>query len=136
MRPSESPTIKKLVRQWLDKAEQDMQAAEILLDRNPPLLYPSCFHAQQAGEKYIKALLTYFQIEFPKTHIIGELLDLIATVDPDLAVKLNSATGLTPYGVEVRYPGDVPEPDRDAALKALDIARRVSKIISSKLPDL
>ncbi|HOE12382.1 MAG TPA: HEPN domain-containing protein [bacterium] len=33
-----------------------------------PFLYPACFHAQQAAEKYLNALLTWHQIEFPKTH--------------------------------------------------------------------
>lgn len=71
MRPPEE-VKKEIVRQWLARAEQDMKASEALLAAEPPFLYPSCFHAQQASEKYLKALLTWHQIEFPKTHAIEQ----------------------------------------------------------------
>ena len=74
MPPTERQIRRDLVGQWVHKAEQDLKAAEILFRRKPPLLYPSCFHSQQAGEKYLKAFLTHNQIDFPKTHVIGELL--------------------------------------------------------------
>ena len=32
-----------------------------------------CFHTQQCVEKYLKALLTYLSIDFPKIHDVGEL---------------------------------------------------------------
>ncbi len=72
---------RKLVQEWIAKAEQDLKAAEALLLGEPPLTYPSCFHSQQAAEKYIKAFLTWHQVEFPKTHAFGELLDLVSKVD-------------------------------------------------------
>ena len=50
MRPPEE-VKREIVRQWLRKAEQDMHAAETLLSSERPLLYPVCFHAQQAAEK-------------------------------------------------------------------------------------
>lgn len=66
MRPPEE--VKEvLVGQWLAKAEQDMKAGEALLAIEPPYLYPACFHAQQAAEKYLKALLTFFFL-FPTSH--------------------------------------------------------------------
>jgi len=39
------------------------------------------FHAQQAAEKFIKAFLVRHQIEFPKTHDIGLLRQLVARVE-------------------------------------------------------
>ena len=72
MKPPEE--VKKvLVRQWLDKAEQDLNAAEALLDKDTPFLFPACFHAQQAAEKYLKAMLTWHQIEFQKTQATKEI---------------------------------------------------------------
>ena len=53
MRPPEE-VKKALVGQWLAKAEQDLKAGEALLAIEPPYLYPACFHAQQAAEKYFK----------------------------------------------------------------------------------
>ena len=123
-----------LVGQWVHKADQDIRAAKSLLADEPPLLYPSCFHSQQAAEKYLKALLTWREVEFPKTHVIGELLDLLGTVDAPLAESLADATGLNPYGVEVRYPGDLPEPDADGAKAALALAVKVRDAVMRALP--
>lgn len=53
MRPPED-VKKEIVRQWLAKAEQDMNAGDALLAAEPPFLYPACFHAQQAAEKLFK----------------------------------------------------------------------------------
>ncbi|MBI4833104.1 MAG: HEPN domain-containing protein, partial [Candidatus Lindowbacteria bacterium] len=118
-----------IVRQWLWKAEADMDAAEDLLSGERLSYYPSCFHSQQAAEKLLKAFLTWHQIEFPKTHIFGELLDLISPIDRGLADSIKDVTKLNPYGVEVRYPGDIPEPSRAQAEDALMLARVVRDAI-------
>lgn len=133
MRPHDEVKAE-LVRKWLAKAEQDVAAAEALLGQDPPLLYPSCFHSQQAAEKYLKAFLTWHQVEFRKTHDLGELLDLIGKVDQSLAASLGGVTALNPYGVVVRYPGDIPEPARPEAEEALRLARLVRDAIMEALP--
>jgi HEPN domain-containing protein len=132
MRPPEE--VKKvLMGQWLAKAEQDMKVGEALLALDPPHLYPACFHAQQAAEKYLKALLTWHQIEFPKTHAIELLLELLKRVDSRTASQLKDAGELTPYGVDIRYPGDQPEPELEEACEAVDLARKVREAILSRL---
>ncbi len=105
--PRKEELIRRLADEWIRKAEEDIKAAEALFDLEYPLFYPSCFHSQQAAEKYLKALLTLHQVEFPKTHSIRELLDLVHTFDENTAVKLQPAVSLTPYGVEARYPGEM-----------------------------
>jgi HEPN domain-containing protein len=94
------------VQQWLDKAHKDLQAATILFNSDIGDFDNVGFHAQQAAEKFIKALLVRYQIEFPKTHSIAVLRQLIVQVDQALAERLALADALTPYGVEFRYPGD------------------------------
>ncbi len=123
-----------LVRQWLAKADQDLHAAEALLAVSPPFLYPACFHAQQAAEKYLKALLTWHQVEFPKTHAIEQLLHLLSPVAPDVVSAVQEAADLTPYGVEVRYPSDEPEPDAPETLRSVELARRVREAVVPLLP--
>jgi len=132
MRPPEE-VKKEIVRQWLAKAEQDMKAGEALLAAEPPFLYPACFHAQQAAEKYLKALLTWHQIEFPKTHAIEQLLDLVKEADAETASSLRDAILLTPYGVDIRYPGDQPEPDLEEAREAVELARIVRDTVVDRL---
>ena len=104
--------------------------------QDPPLLYPSCFHSQPAAEKYLKAYLTQRQEEFPKTHSIREILDLIKTVDEELADTLLSAAALTPYGVDVRYPGEVPEPSQNESEEALVLARKVADAVATRLMEV
>ncbi len=124
---------KRLVRQWLTRAEQDLEAAETLLFAEHALLYPACFHAQQAGEKFLKAFLTWHQIEFPKTHSLGVLLDLAKQADASMVVELKDTTMLTPYGVEVRYPGDSPEPSRQDTVEALSLARKTRDAVLNRI---
>jgi HEPN domain-containing protein len=133
MKTPEENVIRKITGEWLNKADLDVRSAEALLAQDPPLLYPSCFHAQQAAEKYLKAFLTRRQVEFPKTHNIRELLNLVKTVDEELASALQPATALTPYGVEVRYPGDVPEPTLEETRKAVKLAIKVRDAVCKAL---
>ena len=68
------------VRQWLLKAEEDLNAAKSLVTYGDTFLSTVCFRSQQAAEKYLKAFLTNRQVEFPKTHDIDELLDAIRNI--------------------------------------------------------
>jgi HEPN domain-containing protein len=133
MRPPEEEVIRKIVGEWINKADQDIASAEALLLQDPPLLYPSCFHSQQAAEKYLKAYLTRRQVEFPKTHSIREILNLVKTVDEELATELMPATALTPYGVEVRYPSDIPEPSQRETEDAILLAKKVRDAVMDRL---
>ncbi|MCD6415630.1 MAG: HEPN domain-containing protein [Planctomycetes bacterium] len=134
MQPPEEQVRRELVSQWAHKAAQDIRAAESLLSEDSPLLYPSCFFSQQAAERRLKAFLTWRQVEFPKTHSIRQLLNLAKTVDPLLAKRLIGAATLTVYGVEVRYPGELPEPDSAEARTALDLAKKVRDAVLRALP--
>jgi len=62
-------------RAWLSKAQQDLRAAALDLTASPPLLEDTLFHCQQAVEKALKALLTWHDRPFRKTHDLVELAD-------------------------------------------------------------
>jgi HEPN domain-containing protein len=68
-------------------------------------------------------------MEFPKTHNLGELLDLVAQVTPELARTLRTATALNPHGVEARYPGDLPDMTDEDAAHAVRLASQVSEAV-------
>jgi HEPN domain-containing protein len=133
MKPPEQVKLV-LAAQWLAKADQDIKAAAALLGAESPLPYPACFHAQQAAEKYLKALLTWQQIEFPKTHDIDQLLDLLQPSAPETAAALRQAAALTPYGVELRYPGEQSDPDIEEAERAIALAEVVRVAVLSIIP--
>lgn len=119
------PEIEALAGDWLAKAEVDLRACQGLSAPGVELWEAVAFHSQQAVEKALKALLVWHQVEFPKTHDIKRLLDLLARVDPALAEASVGAVELTPYGLEYRYPGEYPPVDADAASSARAVARRV-----------
>ena len=125
---------RKVLAEWLHKADDDLGLAEHLLGESS--LYPDAiaFHCQQAAEKYLKALLVWREIPFPKTHDIKALLNLIETADATLAESLQDAVALTSYGVEIRYPGDRPDATPEDAREAVELARKVRKAIFDALP--
>ncbi|MBF0608004.1 MAG: HEPN domain-containing protein [Candidatus Magnetobacterium sp. LHC-1] len=120
---------KKLVRQWLRKADSDMGLVEYLNSSGTSFHNAIVFHCQQATEKYLKAFLTLHQIKFPKTHDLEELLDIVETVNEALSESLRDAIILTPYGVELRYPGDYPDATFEETQEAIELTRKVRNAI-------
>ena len=118
---------------WVRKAEEDLATAEHLLRMGSECPFGIvCFHAQQCTEKYLKAKLVCLALEFPRTHDIKELFDLLpASVRPALAELLQER--LTSYAVEARYP-DETSADRTAAEQAVAIARQVREAVREGLP--
>ena len=134
MRPPEQ-VIRDFVRQWLDKAEEDLKAGEILLNSDLEDFDSAGFHAQQAAEKFIKAVLVRYQIPFPKSHSIALLRGLVEQADKTLAARLSPADSLTPYGVEFRYPGESEPVSREQGFQAVQLARQVREQILSHLKE-
>ncbi len=130
---SPEQVVRDFVQQWLDKAEEDLKAGEILLGGDLEDFDSAGFHAQQAVEKFIKAVLVRHQISFPKSHSIVLLRGLVARTDKVLAEKLSPADSLTPYGVEFRYPGELEPVSRDQGLWAVQLARQVREEVLSQL---
>ena len=116
---------RRVVRQWIEKAEQDLSACRILLESRAMLTGITAFHAQQAAEKYIKALLAFREMTVPKTHNIRHLLELLTPTDLHLTESLEDAWELTPYGVQPRYPADLPEIPLAEARHLYEIATTV-----------
>ncbi|MEO6991429.1 MAG: HEPN domain-containing protein [Candidatus Baltobacteraceae bacterium] len=89
-------------RAWLANAEGDLLAVTRLLDDLPHL---ACFHAQQAAERALKAVLTHREGDVPLTHLIRELLAACrdsGEVVPNLVER--HALSLEKYYVPTRYP--------------------------------
>ena len=62
-------------REWLNRARSNLVQAR----NEAPAIYLEdlCFHAQQAAEKAIKAVMIARGIDFPYTHDIARLLRLL-----------------------------------------------------------
>jgi HEPN domain-containing protein len=64
-----------------------------------------CFHCQQAGEKFLKALLQELAIAFSKTHNLEALGKLLIPHHTSLAAYQNRFKFLSQFAVDYRYPG-------------------------------
>lgn len=112
----------KCARMLVRAAERDIAALRFMRDSDEVSDEVFGFHAQQAAEKLLKAHLALLGVEYPLTHNIETLLDLLAErgIHPEPFEKL---IDYTPYAVEFRYQGIGPdaEPiDREAALSLVE----------------
>ncbi len=108
---------------WLRYSYSDLALARV--QRSLEILLEGlCFHAQQAAEKALKAVLVAKGFPFPKTHNIRTLLDLLPQ-DVIPPPEIEDAAGLTDYAVMSRYPGDVESVDKEEYLEAVRLAEGV-----------
>jgi len=113
---------RELVQGWLEKARRDLIIAERELQRQVPFTDIACFHAQQAVEKGLKALLTWHGTIPPRTHVLEDLALLLARYEPEAEVKVDEVAQLTPYAVASRYP-EFPDPSLEEAQTGVATAR-------------
>jgi hypothetical protein len=121
-----------LARGWLMKAASDLAAAELVVDGAGPY-DTACFHAQQASEKALKALLAFNGLPVPRTHDLEELQRLCLGIVSLPALAGLDLTEATDYGVLVRYDLGF-WPDQAEAADALLLAEQVNRIVLSALP--
>ena len=108
---------------WLQHARSDLALCREA-HTEEVLRETLCFHAQQAAEKAIKAVLVARGIAFPRTHNLLTLAEVLASVVAIPAAVRESAA-LTGYAVASRYPGEE-EPVSDEELHcAVALAARV-----------
>jgi len=123
-----------LVKNWLEKARRDLVTAQNGFAYAEIFTDIICFHAQQAGEKFIKAYLVWHEIDFPKTHSLEDLVLLAAQQEPSLLSLQDTASRLTPYAVEIRY-GESEELSEEDAKEAIAIAQQIKDFVFGRLPD-
>ncbi|HYA26679.1 MAG TPA: HEPN domain-containing protein [Thermodesulfovibrionales bacterium] len=101
-------------------ALSDLNLARLGQEQEEILHEQICFHAQQAVEKALKAVLLFKKVDFPLTHDLDELLDIAEKAGITLPPDMMDVGLLTPYAVETRYPGyweEITEQDVDDAIK-------------------
>jgi HEPN domain-containing protein len=107
---------------WLRMAREDLALAQAQV---PGVGYGLlCFHAQQAAEKGIKAVLLERAVSFPYIHDLGRLLDIARAANVTIPAEVRDADLLTDYATLARYPGtgEIEEPDH---VRAVATARAV-----------
>lgn len=88
---------------FLRLAKRDQAAFAALLNASAVDPAVACFHAQQAAEKALKAVMCLRGLEYRRTHDLEELAGTLADVGIVPPVGEIELRCLTPYAVEFRY---------------------------------
>lgn len=110
---------------WLRHAESDLHLARLGKDDPDVLRNQLAFHAQQAAEKAIKAALLSRAVRFPRTHDLEALAELAKLAKLPWPLADDEVDALTPYAVELRYPGGFAEITRQELEDAISMAEKV-----------
>lgn len=122
-------------RGWVRKAESDYQHALRPDPKGVRFHDQRCFSCQQSAEKYLKALLEELRRPVPRTHILRDLLALLAPHYPQLRGFSRGVRFLTRLAVGVRYPGlNATQRQTDAALRWAGRVRAACRAIPGLPP--
>lgn len=97
-----TPQLEEAAR-FLRLAKRDQAAFAALLNATAVDPAVACFHAQQAAEKALKAVMCLHGLEFRRTHDLEALAGLLRDVGVAPPVDELDLRRLTPYAVEFRY---------------------------------
>ncbi len=122
-----------VVLAWMKRARSDLQLGRVAVRSKGVLPEDACFHAQQCAEKALKALLLHLDIEFPRTHAIEVLLDLLKVHGMEIPASVDDAFELTEYAVQARYPGEWEPVTQAEAQRALELAARLLAWVEARL---
>lgn len=117
---------------FLKSSEEDLWYANLGKDEHRT---GAAFHAQQAAEKALKALLITEANGFPKTH---DLLALVERLPPKYvdAFDSSSLNELNPWAIQGRYPADMPSITTEVMERLLAIATSTVGTASRLIADL
>jgi HEPN domain-containing protein len=139
--PSPEEVRRRAVGAWLTDAYGDLANARTLAAHRDEGTAPfaSAFHAEQAVEKGVKALLVWHAVDFPPRHDLGLLVGLVPA---GATIKDRNIGGLSVYAVEQRYVAGASNPmslnerptweeAEEAIAEAADALSRVSADLAS-----
>ena len=128
----------KIFKEWIEKADEDFGFASINLN-NPsnPYYAQICYHFQQAAEKYLKAYIVAYSLEFKKIHDLPELLRICMKKESSFSSISQECEFLTDYYIDTRYPVHWPtKVDRKEVKEAKVSAEKIGSFVKSLLESL
>lgn len=125
-----------LVRRWLSKARTDLTVALVVLEQGPDMdPWVCCFHAQQAAEKALKAVLVAQGAEPPFIHNLVALQALMPR-DLEVGTPVTELADLSASARGTRYVTDADgaeDPTWNEAERAVATADRVLAAVRTYL---
>ena len=124
----------KVVKEWLTKADEDLDFAKINLEEDNKFYSHICFHFQQAAEKYLKAFIVAYDLEFEKMHNLIQLLKICSRKNPSLSSLTEQCELLNTAYIETRYPVHWPtDYSKEKTLKMQEAAEKIAHAIKDLL---
>ena len=121
---------RKVVNEWLSKAEEDFNFAASSLREGNNFYSQICFHFHQAAEKYLKAFIVAYDLEFEKIHDLTRLLKICAQKEPSLSTVSDECQFLNASYIDTRYPVNWPTNyTKEKALSSQESANKIGEII-------
>ena len=110
-------------REWMNRAGSNLAIAKS--DVAGAYLEEYCYNAQQAAEKAVKAVMILRDIEFPYTHDLSVLLNLLESSGEKVSERIRRAEELTEYATVLRYPVDYKEVSEEDCRDLVAVAESV-----------
>ena len=123
----------KIVQDWLRRAKSDLHLGKAGMKTKDVLFEDACFHAQQCAEKALKAFLLYLDVDFPKTHTLEVLLDLLKNNGIQIPQNVDESFELSQYAVQTRYPGEWEPVTKEETQGALERAALVLHWVNTQI---
>jgi HEPN domain-containing protein len=95
----------------------------------------AAFHAQQAVEKLLKALLAELGIDYPKTHDLNRLRDQLESIGEQLPALTLDFAEFTPFATVWRYDEPPAEVVLDRA-KVIETVRVLREFVCARVAEL
>lgn len=123
-----------IVKEWIRKADDDLNFATINLEENHPFYSLICFHFHQSAEKYLKSYIVAYDLEFEKTHNLIALLKICANQHQHLLSLMNECERLNASYIDTRYPVNWPtDYTKEKALELKKDAETIARMIKEQL---
>jgi HEPN domain-containing protein len=120
---------------WLGRADEDIQAAEKLLDSGNTL-NACAFHCQQCIEKALKSYILFKTHKHVDGHNLTWLCREAINTDSRFSEWLDESVVLNRYYIETRYPADMPlDLNNITVNRAYDMARSMYRFICTEVYD-
>ncbi|MBI5682996.1 MAG: HEPN domain-containing protein [Deltaproteobacteria bacterium] len=125
-----------IIRELIDKADEDFKFAEVNLKERGNFLAPICFHFHQAAEKYLKTFIVAFELEFKKIHNLFHLFEICRDREPSLENIREDCKLLNRFYIDTRYPVHWPTHyTMDEGEKAYNAASQIRNFVKMLLVD-
>lgn len=119
-------------KRWLEKAKRHLATAHLNADHNG-FCDTTCYFAHQTVELALKAYLIAHRVDFPKVHVLPQLLSLCILRNSEFSRFADDMAFLNGFYIETKYPLDVAfEPSPEDTSKTLLIADKIIDFIEKQ----